>query len=146
MELPIAIRQLTELWGNEIVAESRILPMLGRKWCFTDFPEYREIYKSILNVGYAHRILNLLDDDNWRDELNELFNTFHSRMDYDENDTFYVFESIAYGIGLCWDDDESIPVNMNYVDEEEETDDYEEEICEEEECDVENTLWTRKAI
>lgn len=117
MELPVAIKEITEKWGNSVVTEKRILLFLGKKKCFTDFPEYKEVYRSILNVGYAQRILDLLDNDDWNEELIELAETFDSRLPYDTNDVYYVFYSIAYGIGLTTDN--SIPVNENHVDSEE---------------------------
>ena len=152
MELYEAIRQLTDQYGYDIVKDYDIIPKLSRKRCFTYRPELKDLYHSLINVGYAQKIIDLIGEEDWHAELNDLAYTFFYRLDYDEDDVDFVFYSVAYGINLFDDvdehfyfSDENDVEEDEYEDEEDGDEEFENEEYEDEEFedeDVENDLYS----
>ena len=147
MELYEAIRQLTDQYGYDIVKDYDIIPKLSRKRCFTYRPKLKDLYHSLINVGYAQKIIDLIGEEDWHAELNDLAHTFFYRLDYDEDDVDFVFYSVAYGINLfddvdeyfCFFDENDVEED-EYEGEEDGDDEYEDEEFENE--DVENDLYS----
>ncbi len=100
MTLEEAINKLVLENGEDYIANPDIVKSLSRKRVFSQNPELKDIYLSLINVGYAHKLLELMGIYNCEEEFNELANNFYRRLSYSWEGVSEVFDAISSAIGL----------------------------------------------
>lgn len=101
MELHKAIKQIIDLKGHEIITNAQIINYLLDYQAFKEKPATKLILRDVINSGYAEEILSL-DSNNasWQIAFMKYERDFIDSCGYKDYLVKYVFEAIAYGIGL----------------------------------------------
>lgn len=100
MELHKAIREVVSLKGTEIIANIQIVNFLLDYQAFKEKPATKLILRDIINAGYAESILALRNTARWQVKFLQYQHEFIDSCGYKEELAAYVFESIAYALGL----------------------------------------------
>ena len=100
MELHKAIREVVSLKGTEIIANIQIVNFLLDYQAFKEKPATKLILRDIINAGYAESILALRNTAGWQVKFLQYQHEFIDSCGYKEELAAYVFESIAYALGL----------------------------------------------
>ena len=101
MELHKAIKEIVEQQGADIIKNIQVINFLLDYRAFTDKPATKLILRDIINSGYAEEILALKSNvAGWQTKFNQYEHEFIDACGYKEELATYVFESIAYAIGL----------------------------------------------
>lgn len=101
MELHKAIKEIVDLKGDRIVADAQIINFLLDYNAFKAKPATKLILRDIINSGYAEEILSLdMNNAGWQIAFMKFERDFIDSCGYKEDLSKYVFEAIAYGIGL----------------------------------------------
>lgn len=107
MELHKAIKQIVDLKGNEIIMNAQIINFLLDYQAFKEKPATKLILRDIINSGYAEEILSLGSNNaGWQIAFMKYERDFIDSCGYKDDLVKYVFEAIAYGIGLQLGSDE----------------------------------------
>ena len=101
MELHKAIKKVVEHEGNGIIANLQLINFLLDYQAFKEKPATKLIIRDIINSGYAEEILSLNSSDTQCETKFKKFqHDFIDSCGYKEELATYVFEALAYGIGL----------------------------------------------
>ena len=107
MELHKAIKQIVDLKGNEIIMNAQIINFLLDYQAFKEKPATKLILRDVINSGYAEEILSLGSNNaGWQIAFMKYERDFIDSCGYKDDLVKYVFEAIAYGIGLKLGSDE----------------------------------------
>ncbi len=101
MKLHQAIKDIVSQKGKEMIANTQIINFLLDYQAFKEKPATKLILRDIVNSGYAEEILTL-DTNNagWDIAFMKFERDFIDSCGYKDDLVKYVFEAIAYGIGL----------------------------------------------
>lgn len=101
MELHRAIKEIVASKGAEMINNIQIINYLLDYQAFTEKPATKLILRDIINSGYAESILALSKQDaGWKMNFAKYQHEFIDSCGYKEELAIYVFEAIAYGLGL----------------------------------------------
>lgn len=101
MELHKAIKDIVSQRGERMVSDAQIINFLLDYQAFKEKPATKLILRDIINSGYANEILSLKSHQSgWQTAFLKYEREFVDSCGYKEELVAYVFESIAYGIGL----------------------------------------------
>lgn len=101
MELHKAIRDIVASKGPDMIKDPQIINYLLDYQAFKEKPATKLILRDVINAEYAEKILGLsVRTDGWKSKFKQYQHEFIYSCGYNEELAAYVFESIAYGIGL----------------------------------------------
>ena len=101
MELHKAIKEIVVSKGTGMICNPQIINYLLDYQAFKDKPATKLIIRAIIDSGYAECILALSANTNgWQTKFQQYQHEFIDSCGYKEELAAYVFESLAYGIGL----------------------------------------------
>lgn len=101
MELHKAIKEIVVQKGAEMICNPQIINYLLDYQAFKEKPATKLILRAIIDSGYAENILALISDKNgWEIKFRQYQHEFIDSCGYKEELAAYVFDSIAYGLGL----------------------------------------------
>lgn len=101
MELYKAIKEVVACKGAEMIGNIQIINYLLDYQAFKEKPATKLILRAIIDSGYAESVLALsAKTDGWQTKFKQYQHEFIDSCGYKEELAVYVFESIAYGIGL----------------------------------------------
>ena len=101
MKLHKAIKEIVASKGAEMINNIQIINYLLDYQAFKDKPATKLILRDIINSGYAESILSLSKQrTGWQMEFAKYQYEFIDSCGYKEELAAYVFEAIAYGLGL----------------------------------------------
>ena len=107
MELHKAIKEIVASKGADMICNPQIINYLLDYQAFKEKPATKLILRAIIDSGYAENILALTFDRNgWEIKFRQYQHEFIDSCGYKEELAAYVFESIAYGLGLKAGNDE----------------------------------------
>ena len=115
MELHKAIKEIVNLKGIEIIMNAQVINFLLDYNAFKEKPATKLILRDVINSGYAEELLSLdTRDSSWHIKFLKYKRDFTDSCGYKEELVDYVFEAIAYGIGIRTSSDEpKIEQNLN---------------------------------
>lgn len=100
MELHKAIKEIVASKGAGIINNIQIINFLLDFQAFKEKPATKLILRDVINAGYAESILALQNTQGWQIKFKQYEHEFIDSCGYKEELTVYVFESIAYALGL----------------------------------------------
>lgn len=101
MELHKAIKEIVASKGADMICNIQIINYLLDYQAFKEKPATKLILRAIIDSGYAESILALsAKTDGWQTKFKQYQHEFIDSCGYKEELAAYVFESLAYGIGL----------------------------------------------
>ena len=101
MELHKAIKEIVASKGAEMICNAQIINYLLDYQAFKEKPATKLILRAIIDSGYAENILALCSNTGgWEPKFKQYQHDFIDSCGYKEELAAYVFESIAYGLGL----------------------------------------------
>lgn len=101
MELHKAIKEIVASKGVEMICNPQIINYLLDYQAFKEKPATKLILRAIIDSGYAENVLALTSDKNgWEMKFKQYQHEFIDSCGYKEELAAYVFDSIAYGLGL----------------------------------------------
>ena len=101
MELHKAIKEIVNSKGAEMICNPQIINYLLDYQSFKEKPATKLILRAIIDSGYAENVLALISDKNgWEIKFRQYQHEFIDSCGYKEELAAYVFDSIAYGLGL----------------------------------------------
>lgn len=100
MELHKAIKEIVASKGAEMIGNIQIINYLLDYQAFKEKPATKLILRAIIDSGYAENILALVNTTGWETKFKQYQHEFIDSCGYKEELAAYVFESIAYGLGL----------------------------------------------
>ena len=101
MELHKAIKEIVDSKGKEMICNPQIINFLLDYQAFKEKPATKLILRAIIDSGYAENILALTSDKNgWEMKFKQYQHEFIDSCGYKEELAAYVFDSIAYSLGL----------------------------------------------
>lgn len=107
MELHKAIKEIVTSRGAQMVGNIQIINFLLDYQAFKEKPATKLILRDIINSGYAEEILSLdATETGWQTKFKKYQHEFIDSCGYKEELATYVFEAIAFGIGLNIGDNE----------------------------------------
>ena len=96
MELHIALKNIIETDGADIVKDLRIVNILSDFKAFDDFPVSKYILRAIINDGYSKKLYAI---GGWTPETEALCAQFANSTGFQSDYVITIFQSIAYGLG-----------------------------------------------
>ena len=112
MELHKAIKEIIDRFGEEMIVNSQVINYLLDYQAFNEIPATKPILRDIINSGCVKEVLLLRTNvQEWLVKLKQYQHDFINSFGYKEELVVYVFNSIAYGIGLCFDVNEPKTIN-----------------------------------
>lgn len=101
MELHKAIKVVINSKGVDMICNPQIINYLLDYQAFKEKPATKLILRAIIDSGYAENILALTSDKNgWEMKFKQYQHEFIDSCGYKEELAAYVFDSIAFGLGL----------------------------------------------
>ncbi len=101
MELHKALKEIIANKGVDIMNNVQIINYLLDYQAFKEKPAIKLILRDIINSGYVEDIMNLNPSTpGWQVKFKQYAHDFVDSCGYKEELAIYVFESIAYGLGL----------------------------------------------
>ena len=100
MELHTAIKEIIASKGAEMICNPQIINYLLDYQAFKEKPATKLILRAIIDSGYAENILALINTTGWETKFKQYQHEFIDSCGYKEELAAYVFESIAYGLGV----------------------------------------------
>ena len=100
MELHKAIKDIVVQKGAEMINNIQIINYLLDYQAFKDKPATKLILCDVINAGYGESILALQNTQGWQTKFKQYEHEFIDSCGYKEELAAYVFESIAYALGL----------------------------------------------
>lgn len=100
MELHKAIKEIVTSKGADMICNTQIINYLLDYQAFKEKPATKLILRAIIDSGYAENILALISTTGWETKYRQYQHEFIDSCGYKEELAVYVFESIAYGLGL----------------------------------------------
>lgn len=96
MPLHIALRNIIQTYGDNIITELRLVNILDDFHAFDAIPALRYILRAIIADGYSSKLLSI---GKWDSTAQQLSNKFASITGFVPESVYSIFESIAYGLG-----------------------------------------------
>ena len=107
MELHKALKDIVASKGTDMINNIQIINYLLDYQAFKEKPATKLILRDIINSGYAESILALSKQGaGWKMNFAKYQHEFIDSCGYKEELAIYVFEAIAYGLGLIVSDEE----------------------------------------
>jgi tetratricopeptide (TPR) repeat protein len=101
MELHKAIKEIVASKGADMIRNPQIINYLLDYQAFKEKPATKLILRAIIDSGYAENIMVLASDKKgWEVKFKQYQHEFIDSCGYKEELAAYVFEAIAYGLGL----------------------------------------------
>ena len=100
MELHKAIKEIVASKGAEMMTNIQIINYLLDYQAFKEKPATKLILRDVINAGYGESILALRNEQGWQTKFKQYEHEFIDSCGYKEELTVYVFESIAYALGM----------------------------------------------
>lgn len=100
MELHKAVREIIGSKGTEMICNPQIINYLLDYQAFKEIPATKLILKAIIDSGYAENILALINTTGWEKKFKLYQQEFINSYGYKEDFVTYVFDSMAFGVGL----------------------------------------------
>lgn len=100
MELHKAIKEIIASKGADMICNAQIINYLLDYQAFKEKPATKLILRAIIDSGYAENIMTLMNTNDWETKFRQYQYEFIDSCGYKEELAAYVFESIAYGLGL----------------------------------------------
>lgn len=97
MELHLALRKVIDTEGVDIINDFRLVNILNDFKAFDAIPASKFILRSIISEGYSNRLLQL---GKWDANAQKLCQHFETHTGFNADYVEYLFQSIAYGLGL----------------------------------------------
>ena len=104
MELHKAIKEIVASKGAEMICNIQIINYLLDYQAFKEKPATKLILRAIIDSGYAENIMALVNTTGWETKFKQYQHEFIDSCGYKEELAAYVFDSIAYGLGLGAED------------------------------------------
>lgn len=114
MELHKAIKEIVASKGAEMIKDMQIINYLLDYQAFKEKPAAKLILRDVINAGYGESILALQNDKGWSIKLKQYQHEFIDSCGYKEDLAVYVFESLAYALGLNMDDSHEPEVKSGF--------------------------------
>lgn len=126
MELHIALKELVEAYGENILSHPRLIRKLMDKRAFSEIPATKGIMIFAKDLGYIDRIYNNCMEDDWYTQNQSLVREFVKKCSgVNEDDVSYVFNCIPYSLELLEFEDDDSDANeeleFNYEQDEDES-------------------------
>lgn len=96
MPLHIALRNIIQTDGNNIITELRLINILDDFHAFDAIPASKYILRAIIADGYSSKLLSIGD---WSNEAQSLSLRFATNTGFVAQYVNILFQSIAYGLG-----------------------------------------------
>ena len=100
MELHKAIKEIVASKGAEMMTNIQIINYLLDYQAFKEKPATKLILRDVINAGYGESILALRNEQGWQTKFKQYEHEFIDSCGDKEELTVYVFESIAYALGM----------------------------------------------
>lgn len=100
MELHKAIKEIVTSKGADMITNAQIINYLLDYQAFKEKPATKLILRDVINAGYGESILALQNDKGWQIKLKQYQHEFIDSCGYKEDLAVYVFDSLAYALGL----------------------------------------------
>lgn len=101
MELHLALKNIVNLSGNDILKEKRVINILSDFNAYEVLPSAKFVMKTIIEEGFMTRFIEL---EGWSLECDKLIDYIILSTGLQPDLVLYVFQCIAFGIG--WQDDD----------------------------------------
>lgn len=108
--LPIALKQVIEEYGKDVLLKSVVINVLNDYNAFADIPQTKFILKCIISESIAERLLLY---KSWNNDCEKIMNRFVQTTGFRTEFTEYVFKSLSYSFG--WMDDFPTYEQLNNV-------------------------------
>jgi len=100
MELHKALKEIMDQKGVDMINNIQIINFLLDYQAFKEKPATKLILRDVINAGYGESILALQNVQGWQTKFKQYEHEFIDSCGYKEELAAYVFESIAYALGL----------------------------------------------
>ena len=100
MELHKALKEIVASKGAGMINNIQIINFLLDYQAFKEKPATKLILRDVINAGYGESILALQNTQGWQSKFKQYEHEFIDSCGYKEELAAYVFESIAYALGL----------------------------------------------
>lgn len=100
MELHKALKEIIASKGAGMINNIQIINYLLDYQAFKEKPATKLILRDVINAGYGDSILSLQNVHGWQTKFKQYEHEFIDSCGYKEELAVYVFESIAYALGL----------------------------------------------
>lgn len=97
MELHLALKEIVEKEGSNILTEPRLVNMLADYNAYNN-SSYRFITKILIENAYFYEIKNSLNKNNLEIEINVLSTKAYDEFGFDKSLVLYIIESILYSL------------------------------------------------
>lgn len=114
MELHKALKEIVASRGADMINNIQIINYLLDYQAFKDKPATKLILRDVINAGYGELIFALQNDKSWQIKLKQYQHEFIDSCGYKEDLAVYVFESLAYAIGLNVDGGQEPEINSGF--------------------------------
>ncbi len=101
MELHKALKEIIANKGKDMINNALVINYLLDYQAFKEKPATKLILRDIINSGYSEEILSLnVNQGDWQIKFEKFKHEFIDSCGYKEDLTSYVFDAIAYSLGL----------------------------------------------
>lgn len=100
MELHKAIKEIVASKGADMINNILIINFLLDYQAFKEKPATKLILRDVINAGYGEAILALRNTNGWQTKFKQYEHEFIDSCGYKEELAAYVFEAIAYALGM----------------------------------------------
>ena len=100
MELHKAIKEIVASKGTDMINNIQIINFLLDYQAFKEKPATKLILRDVINAGYGEAILALQNTNGWKTKFKQYEHEFIDSCGYKEELAAYVFEAIAYALGM----------------------------------------------
>ena len=106
MDLHIALKNIIEADGTDIINDVRLVNILSDFKAFDDIPASKYILRAIINDGYYSK-LNAIGE--WNAKADALCAQFTKSTGFQSDYVYAIFQSFAYGLGWIKQINSNIP-------------------------------------
>lgn len=96
MELHLALKNIVNLSGTDILKEQRLLNILADFNAYDDVPSTKFIIKTIIDEGYMEKFLA---NGKWDLNCDKLIDQFVAMTGMQRDNVTYAFECLGFGLG-----------------------------------------------
>lgn len=114
MELHNAIKEIVVSKGADMICNPQIINYLQDYQAFKEKPATKLILRDVINAGYGESVLALQNDQGWKIKLKQYQHEFIDSCGYKEELAVYVFESLAFAIGLNMNENQEPEVRSGF--------------------------------
>lgn len=103
-KLHLLVKEALNQFGKELIQSVKFVKILDDYNAFEDIPAAKQILKELLLEGYGERIYILYSSKkSWTSKFQTFVTDFRERHEYRDDLVYYVFQSLAYGLGWISD-------------------------------------------